>query len=71
MRFMRDEREHDLAPRAGRHRAADQAGVAALRHDRDALARAQRHDARHLLGASPGRTTHSAAAVYCRRQSVK
>ena len=47
-------RERSRPPRAAcrvGHRAAAQAGVAALRHDRDALARAQRHDASDLVGA--------------------
>jgi hypothetical protein len=43
------EGKHDLAARARGHRAADEAGVAALRHDGDVLPRAKRHHLRHFL----------------------
>ena len=57
------EREHDLAPRPRGHRAADQAGVAALRHHRQALARAQGDHLRDLFGASRAYHAFGRAAV--------
>ena len=50
-------REHDLAPGPARHRAAGKAGIAALRHERDALARAERDHAGDFGGA--GRAYHA------------
>ena len=43
------ERQHDLAAVLLRHAAADQAGVAALGHDRDALGGAKLHDRSHFV----------------------
>ena len=53
-------RQQDLRAAAVGHAAADQAGVAALRHDADAMRAAQRaHDGGDLVGVA-GRTTASA-----------
>ncbi len=56
-------REHDLVLRARGHRAARQAGVAALRHDGDARFRAQAHHRRHFGGARRAHYAEGAAAV--------
>ena len=51
-RFIRDEREDDRVAAVVRRRAAALAGVAALRHDRNAEVGAGAHDRGDLLGAA-------------------
>ena len=56
------EREHDLAALPVRDAAADQAGVAALRHHRDLLGCAELHDIRDFL--CVGRPHHGERVAY-------
>ena len=51
------ERQYDLAPGARRHRAAGEAGIAALRHERGVLARTERD---HAGGFGRARRAHHA-----------
>ena len=62
------QRQDDLA--AARHAAADEAGVAALRDDGDAVLGAGAQHARQTSAVDPGRTTASAEPPKRRVQSI-
>ena len=57
------QRNHDLGPRAGRHRAAAQAGISTLRNDAQAPPCGQAHRLRHFLGRTRPHDTQGLAAI--------
>ena len=61
------ERQDDVVPVLGRHAAADEAGIAALRHDRQSRLGADPHHRRHLRGRSRADDQPGGAAVEAAR----